>query len=173
VADKDISSPSSRPTGDIATSGVDWIGIRKGLRSSARREIAIVIEEEKFIKTTMSLRIDHRKALIVFVTGRDEEIRLINSKIEKRTDIPAYQSRQTIYSRGDDEEPAISSAAEHPPEKKDLRPRDSYTLQTRSRIPPRQGRRQRRGRSHRLARAAELHSGHRARNPHHRNEDLR
>jgi hypothetical protein len=107
VADKDISSHSSRPTGDIATSGVGWIGIRKGLRSSARRKIAIVIEEEKFIKTTMSLRIDQRKGVIVFVTGRDEEIKLINSKIEKRTDIPAYQSRQTIYNRGDDEEPTM------------------------------------------------------------------
>jgi hypothetical protein len=36
------------------------------------------------MKTTVGLWIDHRKAVIVFVTGRDEEIKLINSNIEKQ-----------------------------------------------------------------------------------------
>jgi hypothetical protein len=40
--------------------------------------------EEKFMKTTVGLWIDHRNAVIVFVTGRDEEIKLINSNIEKQ-----------------------------------------------------------------------------------------
>jgi hypothetical protein len=35
------------------------------------------------MKTTVGLWIDHRKAVIVFVTGKDEEIKLINSNIEK------------------------------------------------------------------------------------------
>ena len=36
------------------------------------------------MKTTVGLWIDHRKAVIVFVTGRDEEIKLINSNVEKQ-----------------------------------------------------------------------------------------
>jgi stalled ribosome rescue protein Dom34 len=36
------------------------------------------------MKTTVGLWIDHRKAVIVFVTGRDVEIKLINSNVEKR-----------------------------------------------------------------------------------------
>ncbi len=39
---------------------------------------------ENFMKTTVGLWIDHTKAVIVFVTGRDEEIKLINSNIEKQ-----------------------------------------------------------------------------------------
>jgi hypothetical protein len=38
--------------------------------------------------------------------------------LKNSTDNPAYQSRQTIYSRGAEEDPAISSAVEHPPEKR-------------------------------------------------------
>jgi hypothetical protein len=38
--------------------------------------------------------------------------------LKNSTDNPAYQSRQTIYSRGAEEEPAISSAAGRPPEKR-------------------------------------------------------
>ena len=34
------------------------------------------------MKTTVGLWIDHRKAVIVFVTGRDVEIKLINSNVE-------------------------------------------------------------------------------------------
>jgi stalled ribosome rescue protein Dom34 len=34
------------------------------------------------MKTTVGLWIDHRKAVIVFVTGGDEEIKLINSTVE-------------------------------------------------------------------------------------------
>jgi hypothetical protein len=84
VADKEISSRSAPSTGDTATGGVDWISICKGARSGARWETAIAIEEEKFMKTTVSLWIDHGKAVIVFVTGRDEEIKLINSNVEKQ-----------------------------------------------------------------------------------------
>src|SRR5919198_1408750 len=36
------------------------------------------------MKTTVGLWIDHRQAVIVFVTGSDEEIRLIYSNIEKQ-----------------------------------------------------------------------------------------
>jgi stalled ribosome rescue protein Dom34 len=36
------------------------------------------------MKTTVGLWIDHRKAVIVFVTGRDVEIKLINSNVEKQ-----------------------------------------------------------------------------------------
>jgi stalled ribosome rescue protein Dom34 len=41
-------------------------------------------QEQKFMKTTVGLWIDRRKAVIVFVTGRDEEIKLIYSNVEKR-----------------------------------------------------------------------------------------
>jgi hypothetical protein len=36
------------------------------------------------MKTTVGLWIDQRKAVIVFVTGRDEEIKLIYSNVEKQ-----------------------------------------------------------------------------------------
>jgi stalled ribosome rescue protein Dom34 len=36
------------------------------------------------MKTTVCLWIDHRKAVIVFVTGKDVEIKLINSNVEKQ-----------------------------------------------------------------------------------------
>ncbi len=36
------------------------------------------------MKTTVGLWIDHRKAVIVFVTGQEEEIKLIESAIEKQ-----------------------------------------------------------------------------------------
>ena len=36
------------------------------------------------MKTTVGLWIDHRKAVIVFVTGSNVEIKLINSNVEKR-----------------------------------------------------------------------------------------
>ena len=36
------------------------------------------------MKTTVGLWIDHRKAVIVFVTGADVEIKLINSNVEKQ-----------------------------------------------------------------------------------------
>jgi hypothetical protein len=36
------------------------------------------------MRTTVGLWIDHRKAVIVFVTGRDVEIKLINSNVDKR-----------------------------------------------------------------------------------------
>jgi hypothetical protein len=39
--------------------------------------------KEKFMKTTVGLWIDHRQAVIVFVTGNDEEMQIINSNIEK------------------------------------------------------------------------------------------
>ena len=35
------------------------------------------------MKTTVGLWIDHKKAVIVFVTGKEEEIKLISSNIEK------------------------------------------------------------------------------------------
>ena len=35
------------------------------------------------MKTTVGLWIDHRKAIIVFVTGNEEEVKQINSEIEK------------------------------------------------------------------------------------------
>ena len=35
------------------------------------------------MKTTAGLWIDHKKAVIVFVTGKEEEIKLISSNIEK------------------------------------------------------------------------------------------
>ena len=35
------------------------------------------------MKTTVGLWIDHRKAVIVFVTGKEEEIKLVSSDIEK------------------------------------------------------------------------------------------
>jgi hypothetical protein len=52
-----------------------------------------------FMKTTVGLWIDHRQAVIVFVTGKDEEIRLINSNIEKQhrqsaASVPADDLRQ-------------------------------------------------------------------------------
>jgi stalled ribosome rescue protein Dom34 len=40
--------------------------------------------KEKFMKKTVGLWIDHKKAVIVFVAGKDTEIRLISSNIEKR-----------------------------------------------------------------------------------------
>ena len=36
------------------------------------------------MQTTAGLWIDHKKAVIVFVTGKEEEIKLINSNIEKQ-----------------------------------------------------------------------------------------
>ena len=36
------------------------------------------------MKTTVGLWIDHKKAVIVFVTGEEEEIKLISSNIEKQ-----------------------------------------------------------------------------------------
>jgi hypothetical protein len=47
------------------------------------------------MKTTVGLWIDHRKAVIVFVTGGDEEIKLINSNVEH----PHGQSGMSV--RGD------------------------------------------------------------------------
>jgi len=35
------------------------------------------------VKTKVGLWIDHKKAVVVFVTGEEEEIKLINSNIEK------------------------------------------------------------------------------------------
>ncbi len=72
MAYKEISSRSAPSTSDTATGGVGGIGICKGARSGARWETAIAIEEGKFMKTTAGLWIDHRKAVFVFVTGRDE-----------------------------------------------------------------------------------------------------
>jgi stalled ribosome rescue protein Dom34 len=51
------------------------------------------------MKTTVGLWIDHRKAVIVFVTGRDIEIKLINSNVEKQhgqsgVSLPADNARQ-------------------------------------------------------------------------------
>lgn len=51
------------------------------------------------MKTTVGLWIDHRKAVIVFVTGKEEEIKLINSAIEQphgQSDrsVPADDARQ-------------------------------------------------------------------------------
>ena len=51
------------------------------------------------MKTTVGLWIDHRKAVIVFVTGRDVEIKLINSNVEKQhgqsgVSLPADNARQ-------------------------------------------------------------------------------
>ena len=48
------------------------------------------------MKTTVGLWIDHRKAVIVFVTGEAEEIKLIHSEIEK----PHGQSGSSV--RADD-----------------------------------------------------------------------
>ncbi|MEK7832911.1 MAG: hypothetical protein AAB401_17610 [Acidobacteriota bacterium] len=48
------------------------------------------------MKTTVGLWIDHRKAVIVFVKGEEEEIKLINSDIEK----PRGQSGASV--RADD-----------------------------------------------------------------------
>ena len=47
------------------------------------------------MQTTAGLWIDHKKAVIVFVTGKEEEIKLINSNIEK-------QQRQSGVSTPDD-----------------------------------------------------------------------
>ena len=51
------------------------------------------------MKTTVGLWIDHKKAVIVFVTGQEEEIKLISSKIEKQRgqsdrSVPADDARQ-------------------------------------------------------------------------------
>jgi len=51
------------------------------------------------MKTTVGLWIDHRKAVIVFVTGKEEEIKLISSNIEKQRgqsglSVPADDLRQ-------------------------------------------------------------------------------
>ena len=51
------------------------------------------------MKTTVGLWIDHKKAAIVFVTGKVEEIKLISSNIEKQRgqsdmSVPADDSRQ-------------------------------------------------------------------------------
>lgn len=51
------------------------------------------------MKTTVGLWIDHRKAVIVFVKGSEEEIKLVNSNIEKPhgqsgMSAPADDSRQ-------------------------------------------------------------------------------
>ena len=51
------------------------------------------------MKTRVGLWIDHRKAVIVFVTGEEEEIKLISSDIEKQRgqsdrSVPADDSRQ-------------------------------------------------------------------------------
>ncbi len=48
------------------------------------------------MRTTVGLWIDHRKAIIVFVTGQEEEIKLVHSEIEK----PHGQSGASI--RADD-----------------------------------------------------------------------
>lgn len=47
------------------------------------------------MQTTAGLWIDHKKAVIVFVTGKEEEIKLISSNIEK-------QQRQSGVSTPDD-----------------------------------------------------------------------
>jgi stalled ribosome rescue protein Dom34 len=52
--------------------------------------------EEKIMKTTVGLWIDHRKAVIVFVEGKEEEIKLISSKEEK-------QHRQSGVSKSADD----------------------------------------------------------------------
>jgi hypothetical protein len=41
------------------------------------------------MKTRVGLWIDHRKAVIVFVAGEEEEIKLISSDIESSADNPA------------------------------------------------------------------------------------
>ena len=51
------------------------------------------------MKTRVGLWIDHRKAVIVFVTGEEEEIKLISSDIEKQRgqsdrSVPADDTRQ-------------------------------------------------------------------------------
>jgi stalled ribosome rescue protein Dom34 len=51
------------------------------------------------MKTTVGLWIDRRKAVIVFVTGRDEEIKLINSNIEKQqsgVSLPAGRQQREL-----------------------------------------------------------------------------
>lgn len=53
------------------------------------------------MKTTVGLWIDHRKAVIVFVTGKEAEIKLISSDIEKphgQSDrsVPADDIRQRV-----------------------------------------------------------------------------
>jgi hypothetical protein len=40
-------------------------------------------QKEKFMKTGVGLWIDHKKAVIVFVAGKDTEMKLIRSNIEK------------------------------------------------------------------------------------------
>jgi stalled ribosome rescue protein Dom34 len=51
-------------------------------------------EKEKFMKTTVGLWIDHRKAVIVFVTNNEEEIKLIHSEFEKPQQSPMDDVRQ-------------------------------------------------------------------------------
>jgi stalled ribosome rescue protein Dom34 len=56
-------------------------------------------QKEKFMKTKVGLWIDHRKAVIVFLAGEEEEIKLISSDIEKQRgqsgmSLPADDSRQ-------------------------------------------------------------------------------
>jgi stalled ribosome rescue protein Dom34 len=52
------------------------------------------------MKTTVGLWIDHRKAVIAFVTGTDEEIKRINSKVEKQhrqsASVPADDIQQRV-----------------------------------------------------------------------------
>jgi hypothetical protein len=54
---------------------------------------------ENFMKKTVGLWIDHKKAVIVFVAGKDTEIELVNSNIEKHhrqsgVSMPADDVRQ-------------------------------------------------------------------------------
>lgn len=46
------------------------------------------------MKATVGLWIDHKKAVIVFLTGEDEEIKLIKSELEKPQQAPTDDVRQ-------------------------------------------------------------------------------
>lgn len=46
------------------------------------------------MQTTVGLWIDHKKAVIVFLTGEDEEITLIKSELEKPQQAPTDDVRQ-------------------------------------------------------------------------------
>ena len=48
---------------------------------------------------TVGLWIDHKKAVIVFVAGKDTEIKLISSNIESTTDNPAWPCPRMTFAR--------------------------------------------------------------------------
>ena len=56
----------------------------KTLPRRRRKRVLDKQTKEKFMKKTVGLWIDHRKAVIVFVEGKEEEIKLICSKEEKQ-----------------------------------------------------------------------------------------